>query len=124
MAFIQRHTVVVTVNASGDAVAYTAEPVNGFLLGLAYVKTDYANGVDFTITAETGGAAIWTGTDVNASTAIYPRAQVYSTAGAGPTYDGTRQVCEPVPLANERIKIVVANGGVSTTGTFHFYVGG
>jgi hypothetical protein len=54
MSFIQRHVVTVTVDAAGDGIGYSPA-LNGKVSQIRYVKTDYANGVDFTITAEATG---------------------------------------------------------------------
>lgn len=113
----QLHTVTATCNASGAATAYTDIPVWGEVVSIAYVKTDYANGVDFTITGETSGVSLWTDLDINASEIVYPRVLESSNSdGAALT---TRQ---GVVLAGERVKIVIASGGNATSGTFRIIV--
>jgi len=119
---VQRHVVTIVTDASGDAIGYTPN-VTGRVLGIRYVKTDYANGVDFTITALATGEAIMAGTDVNASASFYPRVGVTDAAGAAATLDGTRLARDAVHVANDRVKIVVASGGDTKTGTFHVIVG-
>jgi hypothetical protein len=47
---------------------------------IQYVKTDYADGVDFTITAEATTETIWTESNVNAAVIKHPRAATHSTA--------------------------------------------
>ncbi len=62
---IRRETVTITVDGSGDGSGYT--PVmSGRINQIRYVKTDYANGVDFTITLEATGETVWTEENVNA----------------------------------------------------------
>lgn len=124
MAFVQRHVVAVTTDGDGAATAYTSEPVQGRVLGIAYVKTDFADGVDFTITTEATAQQLWREDDVNASKTIYPRLAVHSGLAVALTFDGTEPVAEPAPVANERVKIQIASGGAAKTGTFHVYVGG
>lgn len=119
MSYAQRVSVSVTTDASGDATAYS-ETVNGTLSQARYVKTDFSNGVDFTITSEATGETIWAENDVNASATRAPRQAVHSTAGVAATYDGTRTTLDKIALANDRIKIVVASGGNVKTGTFYF----
>ena len=123
MAFVQRHVVSVTTDGDGNATAYTAEPVSGFVAALAYVKTDFADGVDFTVTTEATAQQLWREDDVNASKTIYPRPQVHNTVGVALTLDGANIATDRAPAANERIKIVIAQGGATKTGTFHVYVG-
>jgi hypothetical protein len=110
------HTVVVTVDASGDCTAYT-EPVWGKVEAVAYVKTDYADGVDFTITGETTTVSLWTDTNINATETVLPHAVMnLNTSGAALTTH------TPIVLAGERIKLVIASGGVSKVGTFKIIV--
>lgn len=118
----QRHVVSLTTDASGDATGYTPN-VTGRVLAIRYVKTDFADGVDFTITAEATGQAILTLTNQNASGSFYPRVPVQDEAGADATLDGTRKMREPVVLAHDRVKIVVASGGDTKTGAVHVIVG-
>lgn len=121
MGYAERHSVTITVDASGDGTGYSPA-VSGRITSIQYVKTDYANGVDFTVTLEATGEAIMIGTDVNASANYYPRVGVTDAAGAAATLDGTRLLRDCVIAANDRVKIVVASGGVSKTGTFRIVV--
>jgi len=118
----KRESVTITTDTSGDATAYVG-PVHGRVLSVQYVKDDYTNGVDFVVTGEDTGTAIYTGTDVNASTTIYPRAGVHGLTGTALTYDGTYTVNEAIGIAGERIKIVVDEGGSAKSGTFHITLG-
>ena len=110
------HGIAVTVDASGDCTAYT-EPIWGWVASIAYVKTDYADGVDFTITGETTTIRLWTDTNINATETVFPRVvENLGTTGAAQT------TVTPIVLAGERIKIIVAQGGVSKVGTFNIIV--
>lgn len=121
--YAERHAVTVDVDASGDGTGYTPV-VTGRIFSIRYVKDDYANGVDFNITAETSGVTIWAEDNVNASATRAPRQATHSTAGVAALYAaGGTAVQDYVVVANERVKIVVAQGGVSTGGTFHVVVG-
>lgn len=120
MSFANRIAVTVTTDASGDAVAYTPV-ITGKLSQIRYVKNDFAVGVDFTITAEATGETLWAQNDVNASATVAPRQATHSTAGAAALYaGGGTAVLDKIALANDRIKIVVAQGGNAASGTFHF----
>lgn len=112
------YSVAVTTDSSGAATYYTDEAIHGFVVGVAYVKTDFANGSTFTITGETSGAGIWTESSVNASTVRYPivAGNVASTGAASAT------VFNPPCLFGERVKIVIASGGATKTGTFYITV--
>jgi len=114
---IKRDVVTVTTDSSGAATAYSSEPFCGHVLLVRYVKTDFANGVDFTITTETTAQTIWTDTDINASETVRPRALCQGTDGANLTAEYHPPIC-----AKERIKVIIAQGGDTTSGTFTFVV--
>lgn len=121
---VRRFVVPVTVDASGDAEEYTPK-VYGRLVSIRYVKDDFADGVDFTITAEDTGETLWAEEDVNASASRSPRAATHSTAGAASLYaSGGEAVLDKIGLGGDRIKIVVASGGNATSGTFHILIDG
>lgn len=123
MGNLRRETVTITTDGSGDATGYTGT-VTGHVHSVRYVKTDYADGVDMTITGETTGIAIVTLTNYNASGTVYPRAGTHDTTGTAALYAaGGTAVNDQIPVVNERIKIVVAQGGATKSGTFYVTVG-
>lgn len=116
---VQRYSVVVTTASDGSATAYS-DQVNGLLSQIRYVKTDFADGVDFAITLEDTGETLWAQSDVNASATVAPRQATHSTAGVAALYaSGGVAVNDMIAVAG-RIKIVIANGGATKAGTFHF----
>jgi len=123
MSYAERHTVAVTTVADGSATAYSPV-VTGKVSQIRYVKTDFADGSTFTITSEATGETIWTETGVNASATRAPRQATHSTAGAAALYAAAGQaVNDYVRLAQDRVKIVIVNGGNVATGTFHIVMG-
>jgi hypothetical protein len=121
---IRRYVVPVTVDASGDATVYSPY-LSGELCSISYVKVDFANGVDFTITVDGTGQGLWTESNVDAAATRFPRAATHSTAGVASLYAaGGTAVNGRIAIARDRVKIVVAAGGVSKTGTFHIVVDG
>lgn len=122
--YIERHTVSITTDTNGDGTGYTPT-VTGEILAIVYTKSNYTDGVDFTITGEGSGIPIWTGSNVNATTTVAPRQATHGTDGVAAVYaSGGSAVNDRIPVAKERIKIVVASGGSSHAGTFDVYVGG
>ena len=118
MGYAERHSVTVTtVTATGEGFTPV---VNGRVLSIQYVKDDYSDGVDFTITGEETGQNLWTDTNVNASETVAPMQDLHTVAGAATT-DPARG---PVFIINERISIAIAQGGNGTSGTFHIIIGG
>lgn len=118
MSYAERHAVAVTTAADGSATAYSPV-VTGRLSTIRYVKTDFAAGVDFTITSEATGETLWTQADVNASATVAPRQATHSTAGVASLYATTFAVNDKIALAGDRVKIVIASGGDTKTGAFH-----
>lgn len=117
---VQRLSVSVTTAADGSATSYSST-VTGVLQQIRYVKTDFADGSTFTITAEATGETLWTESAVNASATRAPRQATHSTAGAASLYAaGGAAVTDGIGLAVDRVKIVIASGGNTKTGTFHF----
>lgn len=115
---IRKFTVPVETAADGSATAYSPY-LSGYVESIQYVKTDYADGVDFTITAEATGETIWTQSDVNAATVKRPRAATCSTAGVAAVYAaGGTAVNDRIALGRDRVKIVLASGGNAKSGAF------
>ena len=121
---IRRFVVPVTADASGDATVYSPS-IYGKLASIRYVKDDFADGVDFVVTAETTGETLWSEENVNASASRYPRAPTHSQAGVAALYvaAGTG-VFDMISLGGDRVKIVVASAGNATSGTFHITIDG
>ena len=120
---LTKYSVTITTAATGGAGTGYVGPCNGEIKRIAYVKDDYSAGCDFVVTTEETAQAIWTGTAINATVALCPHQAVSGNTGTAATYDGTRPVLAPMVVANERIKIAVADGGVSKAGTFYIWVG-
>lgn len=119
MSHVERFQVAVVTIADGSATAYSAQ-VNGLLSQIRYVKTDFANGVDFTITSEETGETLWTESDVNASATRAPRVATNGTDGVASLYAaGGAAVADKIAVTG-RIKIVIGSGGDTKSGTFHF----
>lgn len=115
---IRKHTVTVTTAADGTATAYSYW-LSGFIESIQYLKTDFANGVDFTITADATGENLWTESNVDAAKTVKPRAPTHSTAGVAALYAaGGTAVNDRIALGRDRVKIVIAQGGNAKVGTF------
>ena len=116
---VQRFVIPVTTDGSQVATEYSPN-ITGKIHSIRYVKGDFTNGVDFTITAEGTGENIWTEADVNASKTVYPRAPTHDLAGAPGLYAASGQaVTDKIALFNDRVKIAIAQGGALKTGAFH-----
>lgn len=119
--FAVSHVVAVTTAADGSATAYTPHVPYGRVVNVIYTKDDFDNGVDFTITGDVTGQNIWTEENVNASKNVAPRQPTHSQAGVAALYaGGGSAVNDLIRVVNERIKIVIAQGGNAKDGTFTF----
>lgn len=108
----------IVTDASGDATVYlthgTNRKPNGFLHMIKYTPGALAAGADITITGEDSGVPILTITNAGTSDVFfYPRALANEVADASAASAGT----EWIPIENERIKVVIAQGGNAGAGS-------
>lgn len=117
--FVQVFPVTVTTAADGSATAYS-DRMNGLLDRIRYAKTDFADGSTMTITLEDTGESLWTETGVNATTSRAPRQATHlNTSGAAALYAAAGTAVLDRIAVNGRVKIVIASGGNTKTGTFY-----
>lgn len=115
---IRKFTVPVTTASDGSATAYTPY-FSGKIEQIQYVKTNFTDGVDFTITLDGTAQTVWTESDVNAAIAKAVRLPVYTTAGVAALYASAGvAVLDKIAVSRDRVKIVIAAGGNATTGAF------
>lgn len=115
---IRKFTVPVTTASDGTATVYSPY-LSGYIESIQYVKTNFADGVDFTITADVTGETLWTESNVNAAVVKRPRAATHTTAGVASLYAaGGTAVQDRIALSRDRVKVVIAQGGNATTGSF------
>src|SRR6187402_2058550 len=116
---MRRFVVNVVSDASGNATVYSPY-LSGYIHEIHYIKTDFADGVDFTITAEATGETIWTQSDVNAAAVKAPRQATHSNVGVAALYaSGGVAVNDRIALGRDRVKIVVGSAGNTKSGAFH-----
>ncbi len=119
MSYINRQSVAVTTDTNGDATAYSAG-LEGAVWSVLYkpaASNALDTGADITITEEDTGKAIVTITNIGtALVEKYPRAATCDTSGVA--------ISGGVDLITVwgRIKVVVANGTSTKSGTFYFYM--
>ena len=115
----KRVTILVTTDGLGAGTGYS-EVVSGEIATVRYVKTDFDNGSTITVSLETTGETVWSEAAVNASATRAPRQATHSIAGAAALYAGSgAAVNDRIIAVKERIKVVVASGGATKTGTFY-----
>lgn len=114
----RRFTVPAVVASDGSGTFYT--PVfSGFVESIRYVKTDYADTVDFAITVESTTESVWSELNVTAAVIKHPRAATHATDGTASVYVAAGSaVLDYVAVGSDRLKFAITNGGTSTTGSF------
>ena len=119
---VRRFVVTVTSDGSGNATVYSPY-LSGKIAAINYVKTDFTNGVDFTITGEATGQTIWTESNVDSSKVCMPRGATHSNAGVAALYASAGEAVNDLfRLSRDRVKFVIGSAGATHTGTFHILV--
>lgn len=125
---VRRYVLSVTTDSSGAATVSTKETVAGHVCAIRYVPAA-SNGLDtasvVTITGAESGIGIYKKTAIGTSALdLLPRAATHlASDGSAALYAaGGTAVGARVPVANEAITLVVAQGGDTKSGTFHVYV--
>lgn len=113
---VQKYSVTLVTATGGDATDYTLG-VNGLLDRIVYVKTDFASTADIAVTLEDTGESLWTESNVNASVTKNPRQPVHTTSGGAALFATGISMRDRVAV-NGRVKIAVAQGGNTKTGSF------
>lgn len=123
MAYLKREQISITTDASGDATAFT-EVVNGFLRGISY-DGGFDATADLTITSDAHGQSLLTVTNQAASAITWhPRQATHATDGTASLHAAAGEPVESdIPIAGDRIKVVVAQGGNVQTGVLTFWIG-
>ena len=114
-----QYTATITTHVSdGSATSYLGSCIRGRVVAIKYDPGSIATGAGLTITGETTGVVVLI--KASAGTAIV---WYYPVAAANKVADGSAATAEvEVWLYNERLKVVVASGGNSKTGTITLYV--
>lgn len=145
MTYIKRNRVLATVTATGGGAQtfYSNQVMGGFVEAIRYTRgipvtttalissaSGFATNAHLAITAEQSGLSIWDGTATETNT-WYPRAAVINTTNGvlGFTSAATPPpLVDKIPVAQERVKIVVSSGGSASNGgtraIFDFYISG
>lgn len=121
------HAVAVTTDGSGNATVYSP-PTFGTIAAIRYVpdgSTPLASASTLAITDNGTGLQVLSISTLGlASRDFWPRAFTMGTTGTVALYAaGGLNVLDLVPIAGA-VKIVIASGGATRSGTFYIYVQG
>jgi hypothetical protein len=110
--------ITLTTDASGNATVQSAA-FSGRVLAIRVTRGTLTSGaVDITITVNGTAQPVLTITNLAADTWYYPRVPIQDEAGANALFAaGGTSLREPVVVANDTLKFVVAQGGNVLTGT-------
>jgi len=108
--------VAITTDSGGNATVYLGSKIRGYLVALIYRPGTIVTGADLTVTGEDSGTPILSKSNLGTGNSyLYPRAlPTNANSSTGPL--GTVP-SERIPLLRERIKVVVAQGGDTLTGS-------
>lgn len=108
----------VTTDASGDGTTSVSAGGIGSLYAVQLVDGDFADNVDVTITAEQGDLSIplLTKANFNTDQMVYPRIATAAVA------DGTALTDYAEPLVAGSLKVVIAQGGDTKSGSVICYI--
>lgn len=114
-----KYSAAITTDASGDATVYLGSVIRGRVHAIKYAPGTLDTGADLTITGETTGVPILVKANAGTSTVWY-----YPRVIPNKNTDGSAftDVAEKIQLLEERIKVVVAQGGNALTGAITVYV--
>ena len=120
------HSVAVTTDGSGDATVYSP-PTFGTIVAVRYVPdatSPLLGTADVTITDNGSGSPILTLTNLAIVARTWlPMVSAVTTSGADAQFASGFNVIGPIPVAGA-IKVVVAQGGATKSGTLYFFVQG
>lgn len=126
--YCERHTLSITTDADGAATVYSTTRVTGRIFSVRYVpagSNELATGADVDLTGEVSGVVIFDKDNIGTTAfTVAPRQPTHDTGGTAALYaSGGTAVNDYIVLAGERLKIIVAQGGNTKSGTFYVHVG-
>ena len=123
MAYTKKLTIALVTVADGSCTAYS-EVASGDVQQIRYKPGTLDTGTDITMTAEDSGVAVWAESNLGTSNITrVPQQAAHTTVGVAATLDGTRPMLVPIRLSNERIKVILAQGGNVLTGSVEILMG-
>lgn len=126
--FVERHEFAVTTDASGNATVFNSRPARGLVRQIRYVPDGTSpldTGADVTISGERSGVVVYNQSNIGTSAfEKAPRIPTHDITGAASLYAATGEPVEDLfAVADERLKLVVAQGGNAKAGVFHVWIG-
>jgi hypothetical protein len=116
--YVERHTVSI-ITATGGAYDGYSDTLTGAIHEIAYslgaTGSTLASTADFSITTERDGVVLWSQSNVPiAAKQVRPRRTATTVSGITAT---NASLTEPVMVQNDRVHVVIAQGGNTKAGT-------
>ena len=120
MSYVATSSSAIVTTSTGAATVYSGVH-NGLIQTITIACAGTTSTADVVITGETSGAAILTKANLTKSVTntFHPRAQAHAVAD-GATTSGV--VLTKVPLAQDRIKVVMLGGGNAQSYTVRYFI--
>lgn len=128
MTHIERHTITVDMSAASGATVLSSAALNGLLYAVGFAPSTaspWSTAADFALSVETGPDILHV--DLNASLGeqmFWPRRSVNGTNSAtfDPSGNTSGREAAMIPLADQRVQVVAASGGATTSGQVRLYL--
>lgn len=120
--YVKRHSVTILTTTATTGTFYTSQVLNGPVSAVRYRKgtTGISTGATIALTGDRTGIAVLSAAAGSASWTKAPRLTVVNTTNGAITNSYA-----PIPVAQERVKVVVSNSTKSGQGgTIEIYEGG
>ena len=115
---LQQYTATITTDGDGAATVYIGSSVRGYIQAIKY-EPGTLSSANLTLIGETSEIPILAKTGAGTSTVwYYPRAAANLNSSGAAITDSA----EPIFLYLERMKLTVASGGATKTGTITVWV--
>ena len=128
MSLITRHAVTVIPNSASAADVLSSAVLTGLVYAVGFQPSTvnpWSSGADFAVTVENGADILHV--DLASSPGeqlFWPRRQANTTASGAfdPSGNTSGREAAMIPLANQRVRVVCASGGATTSGSVNLYL--
>ena len=125
MGYISRESMTLVTDGSSNSTQFSSGVYSGFIHAIRYATgtaSNIATVATLTITPELSGLDILADTNTSVSHTAYPRCTINTTGGVALGLSSGQ--FDRVPLGQERVKVVVSQGGATKNGTLILMIEG
>lgn len=117
------YEIPITTDSSGNCTAYSEQITNGMAAGIRFQRTvgfEIETSADVSVITEYGRIPIWVDTDIGLDRRLLPTTPLHDIVGQQLVGDINLRAL--VPVVDERIEVVIANGGDTLSCTIFILV--